>query len=221
MKQKGFAQIFIFILLLAILGTVIYFGSKQGKIVTPIQSPIPTATPDVTANWKTYSNTAYNYSVKYPTNLTIGENGMGGGNIQKAMAVVIYDANAKNPESPHFAITIRLDNDTLVNIANKHYQKLTTNSLSEADKQKASINLGYTLTDNKATSAITATNFEGYPAYQFSIAGSVVDDGLSEYSVPAEEHQYIWFEANKKFFLISFTKTDTMDQILSTFQFTQ
>jgi hypothetical protein len=40
---------------------------------TPIPSPISTSTPDVTASWKTYTNTKYGYSIKYPTE---GESGL-------------------------------------------------------------------------------------------------------------------------------------------------
>ncbi len=35
-------------------------------VVTPF--PSPSATPDVTANWKTYTNTQYGFEFKYPTN---------------------------------------------------------------------------------------------------------------------------------------------------------
>lgn len=39
----------------------------------PTSSPIPVATVDPTANWKTYINTKHSYSVKYPTNWTFRE----------------------------------------------------------------------------------------------------------------------------------------------------
>jgi len=77
MKQKaipagrqGFAQIFIIIILLALIGGVLYIGFKQAKI-TPIltQSPVPTtisSTSDPTANWKTYTNTKFGFEIKLP-----------------------------------------------------------------------------------------------------------------------------------------------------------
>jgi len=81
MKQKGFVPIIILILIaLAVVG---YFGYKNywPKIQTiVVPSPTPLATPDVTANWKTYTGSfAKNqYSFKYPENLNtlVTENGL-------------------------------------------------------------------------------------------------------------------------------------------------
>lgn len=197
-----------------------YFASSPVALPQPTaQVVVPTATPDPTANWKTYTNSVYNYSVKYPSDFTIFENGMGGGDIQKATAIFITSSGNKKVESPALGITVRSDTSTLESVATKHYQKLITNILTESEKQTASKNLGYAVSDNKATNVITTSTFLGFPSFQFTINGSTIDDGASEYGVPSETHHYIWFEANKKFFLISFTKTTIMDQILSTFKF--
>lgn len=145
---------------------------------------------------------------------------MSRGNTPKATAIVLYEDKTDKFESPRFAVTVRLDSSTLENIAKNHYQKLTTNRLSETEKETASKNLGYTISDNQAVSPITGTTFlNTLASFQYTIKGSTVDDGAGEYGVPQEEHKYIWFEANQKFFLISFTNTNTMDQILSTFKF--
>jgi len=193
------------------------------RFTQPISSPTPESvkpTADPTADWKTYNNTEYNYSLKYPPNLTVGENGMSRGNVQKATAVVLYEDKTVTFESPRFAVTVRSDPDSFENIVQKHYKKITTNLLSETEKQTASKNLGYTISDNKAISPIINTIFlKTITSFQYTIMGSTVDDGTAEYGVPQEEHKYIWFEANQKFFLISFTSTSTMNQILSTFTF--
>ncbi|GEM_PF-5798002 len=193
--------------------------------LTPILSPTaqsltPIPTSDPTADWKTYNNTEYSYSLKYPPNLTVGENGMSRGNVQKATAVVLYEDKTVTFESPRFAVTVRSDPDSFENIVQKHYKKITTNLLSETEKQTASKNLGYPISDNQVVSPITKTSFNTISSFQYTIKGSTVDDGAAEYGVPQEEHKYIWFEENQKFFLISFTNTNTMNQILSTFQFT-
>lgn len=49
------------------------FGPKPMPTKTPIPTKIPSPTPttDPTAGWQEYSNTKYNYSVKYPTGWTI------------------------------------------------------------------------------------------------------------------------------------------------------
>lgn len=75
MKQKGFAPIIILVLIaLAVVG---YFGYKNywPKLQTLVVSPTPTATDDPTANWKTYTNTAYGFSFKYPSDLKVEQMG--------------------------------------------------------------------------------------------------------------------------------------------------
>jgi hypothetical protein len=70
MKQKGFAPIIILVLIaLAVVG---YFGYKNywpKPQTLVINSPVPSATTDPTANWKTISNTFLGINIKYPQNL--------------------------------------------------------------------------------------------------------------------------------------------------------
>lgn len=87
MYQKGQAgQIQVLILagilvIAAIAGGAYYLQSKEGSLhfgtqkggITP--SPTPAASPtstgaDETANWKTYTNTKYSFSLKYPQNFS-------------------------------------------------------------------------------------------------------------------------------------------------------
>jgi hypothetical protein len=74
MKQKGFAPIIILVLVIAVLGVVGYFVSKDFKStnqsfnqLTVAPSPTPTATVDPAANWKTYIDKDKEYSLKYPS----------------------------------------------------------------------------------------------------------------------------------------------------------
>jgi hypothetical protein len=93
-RQKGFAQILVIIMLLILVGAgAYYFGTKKESILLiPTQTPssIATNTPtqvtpttkpttDPTANWKTYLNISANYSIKYPQGWGI-ENVSAGGN---------------------------------------------------------------------------------------------------------------------------------------------
>lgn len=78
MRQKGFAPIIILVLiLLGVIGYFIYQNTQLQKSNSNVTSPstVPNAnllqsspTPDPTVNWKTYTNTKYGYSVKYPSN---------------------------------------------------------------------------------------------------------------------------------------------------------
>ena len=69
-----------FVLLSLTAVAFLYYQNQQLKSMlasyqTPVVSPTPTATTDPTANWKTYSNSTYVFSLKYPSNLTQGSNG--------------------------------------------------------------------------------------------------------------------------------------------------
>ena len=78
MKQKGFAPIIIIVLVAIVASGVYFLGTKNIlKLPTsfslPTISPSPTPTPDPTANWKTYTNYEYGYSVKYPSDWKVIE----------------------------------------------------------------------------------------------------------------------------------------------------
>ncbi len=183
-------------------------------------SPQPTEITDLTAEWKTYTNTAYKYIVKYPQNYSVVENGMSGGDIQKATAVTFYQPGGDNYRSARFAVTRREDPDSFDNVVNKHFNKLTTNLLTEIERQNAAKNLGITVNPNQSAAPLTKITFLGYPAYQFSIAGSTVDDGASEFAVDSEIFKYLWIN-NNGYYLISYTNTKEMALIISTFKFTE
>lgn len=52
---------------------VVQSQSKKQAPPPQVTQAIPTPTPDPTANWKTYANKIYNYSLKYPDTLQIRE----------------------------------------------------------------------------------------------------------------------------------------------------
>jgi len=102
MKQKGFAPIIILVLIIA-LAAVGYFGYKNywpkiQKIV--VYSPAPSVTADPTTNWKTYTNTKYLYSLKYPASFTTGLQSAGAGNKEAdptTRNLFIYKSDASEP----------------------------------------------------------------------------------------------------------------------------
>mgnify|MGYP001592004221 CR=1 FL=1 len=79
-NSKGFATIPLIIIIVVIAGAVGYFvlmnkstPITQQPMPTPATTQIKTSTPkptpkDETANWKTYSNDRYRYTLKYPNN---------------------------------------------------------------------------------------------------------------------------------------------------------
>ncbi len=79
MFQKGLASILIVLLIAAAVGGYLVYSGKISlpqKQVTQTSksdaSPAPTGV-DETANWKTYTNTKYGYSVKYPPDWSSGD----------------------------------------------------------------------------------------------------------------------------------------------------
>lgn len=76
--QKGQAQVLILagiVILLAVAGGIFYLGRITApKLQNITTSPTPQPSPvDETANWKTYTNTKYGYSLKYPPETILEE----------------------------------------------------------------------------------------------------------------------------------------------------
>lgn len=71
MSQKGFAPILIIFVTVAIIGLIggVFFLSKQSSQSTLPPKNMPSSTtfsPDQTADWKTYENNEFKFSIKYP-----------------------------------------------------------------------------------------------------------------------------------------------------------
>lgn len=75
LDQKGLAPIFVVIgvLVVTAIAGVYWFGTQKASVIQPPTPSViqvtsqPSPTPDETANWKTYKNTKYRYSIKYPS----------------------------------------------------------------------------------------------------------------------------------------------------------
>jgi|SRR3989344_132942 len=87
LSNKIILLIVILLMLLGIGGTYLALNSKSKPqpvvskpTPTSAPTPLPTeasakaGTPDPTANWKTYTNAAYKYSVRYPATMTLSVN---------------------------------------------------------------------------------------------------------------------------------------------------
>ncbi len=64
MKQRGLAPILIILLIAAAIGGYLVYS---GKINTSKKQVVQTPKVDDTANWKTYTNNIYGYTLKYPS----------------------------------------------------------------------------------------------------------------------------------------------------------
>ena len=227
-KKAPWLLIFIIVFLLGVIGVLGYeyyklqqsIESKPAQIIKS-NNQFSDTIEDKTKDWEIFTNTEYNYSIKYPVNLTVEENGKSRGNVSIAPAIVVSDKkNSDSFDSPKFSVSVRFDNKNFDEIVNTHYRKLANYSINEVDQIAAEKNLGFKMSNNEVMNIISQTTFNNYPAYQYTILGSTIDDGAGEGVTQSEEHQYIWVEKDDRFYLISFTNTQIMRQILSTFKFT-
>ena len=89
-SNKGFVHLLLLIVVVLVgIGGLLYFSWQKGLIKTsPTKEAFPTPTmvinetanlsrDDILRNWKTYTNTKYSYSLKYPLELTYNENSNG------------------------------------------------------------------------------------------------------------------------------------------------
>ena len=187
-----------------------------------VQEEPTSAIDEQTAGWKTYTNTKYGYSIKYPPNFEAGEGGMASGFIESAGAITLYDKDAEEPQfAPRLSINIlTLGGGTLEARVQKHFTAVAAYSLSEEAKKNFKTEHGIDFVDNSVLSRVSRTLFRGRTAYEYSIRGGVVFDGIGEYMTPIEKHKYIWVSDNSTY-LIYLSDDPITNQILSTFKFTE
>ena len=107
-------------ILLAKSGSLSQLTAKPTPTPVPTQIPIPTPTTDPTANWKTYNNTKFNYSFKYPVEWGDCPNDFGGG--QTDTAIYLCSASLQPFD---YIWTSFMDNPQ-----NLNFQQLATQNLS-------------------------------------------------------------------------------------------
>ncbi len=82
MNQKGFTNVVLVLVIFLVVGVIGYFAFVKKSAPTAQQTPTPVQTETVsptpipedgTVNWKTYSNSKYNFSLKYPDGWAIEE----------------------------------------------------------------------------------------------------------------------------------------------------
>ncbi len=203
----------VLIILFAILGLGLvgywvyknYLTSRRPIIES---TPIPIATTDPTANWKTYSNTKYGYSIKYPNGW---EPNRGPGNltdeqISEQNVADFFDPNLPGEDpGTGFNILINELDPTSIN------KKCTT--LDECFSKTFS----WLLADTKIEKV--ATTFLGQPAIEFTYQKTT--------NLYSQTWKYIYFVYQENAYNIHISTAtsrantifDIFDQILSTFKF--
>lgn len=193
-------------LLLSLVGTV-YLGFQNMQLQKQISglnkttaTAAPSATPDSTANWKTYSNTKYNYSIKYPNNWSYQENANNTAFLGPAPEdYAIGNKNILIQVIPRPQNYLNMPFDQYVKIAGiqeiQGYKSLSTiNSITAADGT-----IGY-ITTWKVSPIIGSGEIETSP--------------ITYFSLPTNKN------ADLEISLADTTIIDTYKEMLKTFQFT-
>lgn len=190
-------------------------------IPTTIWPTEPNPSINPTADWKTYANTKFNYEIKYPEQFIISETGMGGGDIKKAFGISVYmDNKIKIEESPRFTLNVRQDEMDFKDFTSQHFNKVSTFKLTESQRINLEKDFGFVIDKPEVIEPLIKTTLYGLGAYTYTIKGNFVDNGSEETLVPVEIRKYVWLQRNGLYLLISFTDIAPLNQILSTFKFT-
>jgi hypothetical protein len=201
------------------LGIIIflYYQNQQLKSMLATYqtqaSPIPTATADPTAGWKTYTNTKYLYSLKYPDNFTVGQNGVNSPTPETVEDIVVYNPNSKTPlDGPAFSVSVMKREETLQARAQTHFDRISTYKLTP--------NAAFpSYKSNSIVSTFTKTTFLNKEAFTYTITGSYYDDGAAEAISAPMERKYLWVDDGKNYLLVRSDTDSQINQILSTFKF--
>lgn len=213
----------IIVLLLLVGGGVYYLGAKQNKlvvqnpqkIITPtiVRSTL-TPTPDPTANWKTYTNTKYGFSVEYPADTRVikEQNQQVMGALNPASVVASISLISSDFRLSSTGVSIAVDANKDCNL-DQNGQKITKtkdfnkntfliegenieNNASGGERHTYSI---YQITHNNKCYEVQLS--VGYTDVTFAAAPSLVQE---------IQGQQDWIQAQKQL----------NNQILSTFKFT-
>ncbi len=192
-----------------------------------------------TANWKTYTNTKYGYTLSYPGDVSlqplyeeerlpdtesvaiiIGPGGTSGVRvgIYTWVTIPVPDVygDANDVDNPNYQIQINRENVEDI-IENNRIVKLDLRSFSEALRQRIVDDKSSNL-PNKKVGGLEEITFAGQKAYEITVSGYSDGHGFST----GDPFRYIYLDnGNNKFGLQYSFKGDLSKQIIETFKFTQ
>jgi hypothetical protein len=204
--------IFIIIFLLAVGATIFFIWEREEKVPEILT---PKITPEIPADWKTYSNTKYNYSFNYPGNYQIG----GGDNydwwtgFEKAPRIHIFshridlfNVQVQDPEA--FLIAPEILEEKVEDWAERFRQiNLHDNNPNFPNKKVG--NLQHII-------------LSGQDGYKFTLTDSFADGRGGGYLLPPEQVYVYIFVADSKGikFIIWYPEANSDSQkILDSFKF--
>lgn len=219
MNQKGFANIILIVIVVLAVGVVGYFAFVKKSAPTAQPAPTPPQTDNAasstptqkneTANWKIYSNSKYNFSLKYPNGWTLEESS------QTDLTGRII--SLRSPETSQLLNERKIDSGYSYNLVVSFWPTIN-NEYARGGSwigQRNYSSLADYFTDKNAfkqkTGSITVA---GQNAYEVSIGGAGANYGVMI------EHDGIY----ELSFETAWDKSklgSTEKQILSTFQFSK
>lgn len=172
---------------------------------TPVitATPGPTPTPDPTANWKTYTNTKYGFSIKYPNNKQVEIDTMdpylGICNLNKSVvSMKIYPLGFQKPP-----IETEFGGDLAVSID----VEKNSDNLSIADWVRKNCQGSWLIDAEKEIISVA-----GLEATKFIRAG----EGMG---VPEDQPMIIFKKNDLMYFIYPYGKREIFSLMLSTFKF--
>lgn len=175
MKQKGLAPIIIVLLIAAAIGGFLIYSGKINLNQTTTQVAQPSPTPGAsgvptgdaeTANWKTYTNSEYKFSFKYPENWN---NIIPSEGIDSLYSVQLSDGTRRGPNVGHIFLVVWFKpQDSSYNI--DELLKKQTGAVEKGVKSIKTFQEKLTIDGYPAVMVISETT-PGYPtepSYSFS-----------------------------------------------------
>ena len=182
-------------------------GIQNNSVAISPTIPQPSPTPNPTANWKTYRNNKYSYLIRFPNEYNAetyygqsGEYEKEGSNNER---IGIYtDRNNYYGDFLEIQIFPKDKKGSLKELVEANYNKNTNNQLSEE------------------FSPLKPSQIAGNSSYEYSLKSRVLDTDYWSGVVAEDEYRVIFTEKNNIIYSIYSTDKDLMNQILSTFRFT-
>lgn len=209
--HRNFLLLGALVIIAALLGSGVTYLALQSKTQQPQPTPVaqtqpsPTPTPDPTANWQTYANTQYGFSIKYPSSWKPYEYKPGDQYLfDLGIIPNINDIMTRSPHSnPRWGLTITIFTSTF-----------SEESLKQSRSDKPSS--GDTIYFSGYTSQ--PITFFGVPANKsYKIFSDVIPDYDTNIALNNGKHGWVFGYPNTDF---QGNHENIYDQILSTFKFT-
>lgn len=199
--KKNYLAILLICLTFIIFIAGAYYLGKQSTVVLPKTTIIPTTTVDPNSNWKTYINTKYGFELSYPNNWQMKEV-----NNIETFEVPVNNISITNPSN----------NIQLVFGIRKNNEKIRTTFRTGVGGGKTIISKSINFYDQTINRYVMKEGDRCDEAYYTKSSNLPQEFVIGNYSFVIDINNI-----NSDYSICSAPELDTIDQILSTFKFTE